>query len=44
MTVFAGVLDLGAWASRNTLALVACAGYIAFFAAIGIKWSRWEPR
>ena len=30
--------------SRDTLALAACAGYILVFAAIGIRWFRWDPR
>ena len=42
MTLFAGVLDLSAWGSRETLAILACFGYIAFFAAIGIRWFQWE--
>jgi ABC-2 type transport system permease protein len=44
MTLFAGVLDLSAWGSRETLALLACFGYTAFFAAIGIRWFQWEAR
>lgn len=44
MTVFAGVLNLSAWDSRDTLSLVASAGYIAVFAAVGIRWFRWDPR
>jgi ABC-2 type transport system permease protein len=44
MTLFAGVLDVSAWGSRQTLAVLACFGYIAFFAAIGIRWFQWEAR
>ena len=44
MTLFAGVLDLSAWGSRETLSVVACFGYTAFFAAIGIRWFQWEAR
>ena len=42
MTLFAGVLDLSAWGSRQSLAVLACFGYTAFFAAIGIRWFRWD--
>ncbi len=44
MTLFAGVLDLSAWGSRETLSVVACFGYTAFFGAIGIRWFQWEAR
>jgi ABC-2 type transport system permease protein len=44
MTLFAGALDLSAWSTRDTLCIVACFGYIAFFAAIGIRWFQWEAR
>ena len=44
MTLFAGVLDLSAWGSRQSLALLACFGYVVFFAAIGIRWFQWEAR
>lgn len=44
MTLFAGVLDLSAWGSRQSLAVVACFGYVIFFAAIGIRWFQWEAR
>lgn len=43
MTLFAGVLHLSAWDSRDTLSLVASAAYVAVFAAIGIRWFRWDP-
>ncbi len=42
MTLFAGVLDPSSWGSRQTLSVLACFGYVAFFAAIGIRWFRWE--
>jgi ABC-2 type transport system permease protein len=42
MTLFAGVLDVSAWGTRQSLAVLACFGYIAFFAAIGIRWFRWD--
>ena len=44
MTLFAGVLNLHAWYSRDTLALLACAGYIVVFAGIGIRWFQWDAR
>ncbi len=44
MTLFAGVLNLHAWYSRDTLSLVACFGYIVVFAGIGIRWFQWDAR
>jgi ABC-2 type transport system permease protein len=44
MTLFAGVLNLTGWGARETLSVVSCFGYVAFFAAIGIKWFQWEAR
>lgn len=44
MTLFAGVLNLSAWHSRDTLSLLACAGYIVVFAGIGIRWFQWDAR
>ena len=44
MTLFAGVLNLHAWDSRDTLSLVACAGYIIVFTGIGIRWFQWDAR
>ncbi len=44
MTLFVGVLNLHAWYSRDTLSLVACAGYIIVFAGIGIRWFQWDAR
>jgi ABC-2 type transport system permease protein len=44
MTLFAGVLNLHAWYSRDTLSVVACAGYIIVFAGIGIRFFQWDAR
>lgn len=44
MTLFAGVLDLSSWDSRDWLCLVACAGYIVVCTAIGIRWFQWDAR
>lgn len=44
MTLFAGVLQLHSWDSRDTLSLVACAGYIVVCAGVGIRWFQWEAR
>ena len=44
MTLFAGVLNLHAWYSRDTLSLLVCFGYIVVFAGIGIHWFRWDAR
>lgn len=44
MTLFAGVLNLHAWYSRDTLSLLACLGYIVVFAGIGIRWFQWDDR
>ncbi|MGI8714379.1 MAG: ABC transporter permease [Solirubrobacteraceae bacterium] len=44
MTLFAGVLRLSAWYSRDTLSLAVCAGYIVVFAGIGIRWFQWDAR
>ncbi len=44
MTLYAGVLNLHTWYSRDTLSLVACLGYIIVFAGIGIRWFRWDAR
>jgi ABC-2 type transport system permease protein len=44
MTLFAGVLNLHAWYSRDTFSVLACLGYIVVFAGIGIRWFRWEAR
>ena len=42
MTLFAGVLGLHPWYSRDTLSLLACFGYIVVFAGIGIRWFQWD--
>ncbi len=44
MTLFGGVLKLSAWNSQDWLSIVACVGYIVVFAAIGIRWFRWEAQ
>lgn len=44
MTLFVGVLKLSAWSSHDTLAVVACAGYVVVFAGIGIRWFQWDAR
>lgn len=44
MTLFAGVLDLHAWYSRDTLSVLASLGYIVVFAGIGIRWFQWDAR
>lgn len=44
MTLFAGVLNLHTWYSRDTLSVLACVGYIVVFAGIGIRWFQWDAR
>jgi len=44
MTLFAGVLNLTAWYSRDTLSLLACGGYAIVFAGIGIRCFQWDAR
>jgi ABC-2 type transport system permease protein len=44
MTLFAGVLGLHPWSSRDTLSLLACFGYIVVCAGIGIRWFQWDAR
>jgi ABC-2 type transport system permease protein len=46
MTLYARVLDLAMamWSARDTESLLACAGYIVIFSALGIRWFRWEAR
>lgn len=44
MTLFAGVLDLHSWSSRETIAVAASFAYIAVCAGIGIRWFRWDAR
>lgn len=43
-TLFGGVLGNGTWSSKDSLALLAGAGYIAVCAYAGIRWFRWEAR
>ncbi len=44
MTLFAGVLNLSAWYSRDTASLLVCLGYIVVFAGLGIRWFQWDAR
>ena len=44
MALFSDVLNQDAWSSQDTYSLLACAGYIAVFAFIGIRWFRWDSR
>jgi ABC-2 type transport system permease protein len=44
MTLFAAVLNLSAWDVSDSLAMLACGGYILVFAAIGIRWFQWDAR
>ncbi|MGO9794044.1 MAG: ABC transporter permease [Solirubrobacteraceae bacterium] len=44
MTLFAAVLNLSTWDTHDSLALLACGGYIVVFAAIGIRWFQWDAR
>jgi ABC-2 type transport system permease protein len=44
MTLFAGVLNLHTWHSRDTLSLLACVAYIVVFTGIGIRWFQWDAR
>ena len=44
MTLFAGVLDLSAWSSRDTESILVVVGYIVVFTVIGIRWFQWEVR
>lgn len=44
MNLYAGVLNITAWDSRDWLSVLACAGYILAFTAVGIRWFRWEAR
>ncbi len=44
MTLFAAVLNLSAWDTNDSLALLACGGYIVVFASIGIRWFQWDAR
>ena len=42
--LFSAVLNLGSWSLTDTGCLLACFGYVAVFAFIGIRWFRWDPR
>jgi ABC-2 type transport system permease protein len=44
MTLFAAVFNLSAWDANDSLTLLACAGYVITFAAIGIRWFQWDAR
>jgi ABC-2 type transport system permease protein len=44
MTLFAGVLNLHTWDTRDTLSVVISFAYIIIFAGIGIRWFQWEAR
>ena len=44
MTLYAGVLNLARWSTDDTLALVACLGYIVVGVAVGVRWFRWDAR
>jgi ABC-2 type transport system permease protein len=44
MTLFAGVLDLSAWHSRDTLSLVACCAYVIVFGGVGVRWFQWDAQ
>jgi ABC-2 type transport system permease protein len=44
MTLFSGVLNLSAWDGHDTMTLLACGGYIAVFASIGIRWFQWDAQ
>lgn len=42
MTLFAGVLKVSAWDSRDWLSIVACLGYVVACGAVGVRYFRWE--
>ena len=44
ITVFAGIPHAGVWTGHNSLALLACFGYIIVFGFLGIRWFKWESR
>jgi ABC-2 type transport system permease protein len=44
MTLFAGVLNVSAWNSRDFESLLAVVGYIVVFSVVGIRWFQWEVR
>ncbi len=41
MVLLSGIMNLSNWSSDDSLALLACLGYIFIFASIGIRWFRW---
>jgi len=42
MALFSDTLRQVPWSGSDTMALLACAGYVIVFAFIGIRWFRWE--
>jgi hypothetical protein len=42
--LFAGVLQLSDWHSRETFSIVACCAYIVVCAGLGIRWFQWDTR
>jgi ABC-2 type transport system permease protein len=42
--VYDGIPSLGGWSVHTSYALLTCFGYVVVFAAIGIKYFRWEAR
>lgn len=44
MTLFAAVLNLSIWDTHDWLTLLACGGYVVVFAAVGIRWFKWDAR
>lgn len=44
MTLFAGVLNLSAWNSRDVESLLATVGYLVVSGVVGVRWFQWEVR
>jgi len=44
MTLFAGVLQLSDWHSRETFSILACFVYVAVCTGLGIRWFQWDTR
>lgn len=42
MDLFSAAANTAAWSVQNTWQLIACFGYAAVFAVLGIRWFRWE--
>lgn len=42
ITVFLSVMHQAVWNNQTSFALLACFGYIAVFAFLGIKWFQWN--